>query len=373
MPTVAFSRRLDDWIVRGERRKAGVNGELVLIRDELPQIAVVDLRNALANHAAFYDTDACDAEVSDVPEGYFDPEDGGGPIGFELVGRDLLVSIIHFADWPADSDEHAALNKVRELVTPFLDHQRAKLHSVEVEDLWSNDMALAIRIRVATPWRGRSAAELLEVGEATLRLCDSFSSSSIDRDSVADLVRGGCAELLIGQPEGNWLDAKAEEYDLRTTRGKISLAQAVSRFCNGEDGGLIVIGAKAKKIPGGEEIRQVRGVIPKYADTVARYQRVLDQHLYPPVMGLRIDLVPTAEDRSIIALDIPPQPEELTPFLVHGAITADGETEGSFISVVQRRGEGSIPITAPMIHSTLAAGRAFLRGAMKPAQTPRRQ
>jgi hypothetical protein len=234
MPTVAFSRRLDDWIVRGERRKAGVNGELVLFRDELPQIAVVDLRNALANNAAFYDTDPCDAEVSDVPEGYFDPEDGGGPIGFELVGRELLISIMHFADWPADSDEHAAIDKVRELVTPFLDHRGAKLHSVEVEDIWSNDMALAFRIRVATPWRGRSAAELLEVGDATLRLCDSFSSSAIDRDSVADLVRGGCAELLIGQPEGNWLDAKAEEYDLRTTRGKISLTQAVSLSAMGK-------------------------------------------------------------------------------------------------------------------------------------------
>lgn len=176
------------------------------------------------------------------------------------------------------------------------------------------------------------------------------------------MVRGGCVEILIGQPEGNGLDAKAEEYDLTTTRGKISLAQAVARFCNGEDGGLVVIGAKAKKIPGGEEIRQVPGVLPRYADTPARYQRVLDHHLYPPVMGLRIDVVPAAGGRSIISLEIPPQPEELKPFLVHGAVTADGETEGSFISIVQRRGEESIPITAPMIHATLAAGRALLRG-----------
>ncbi len=373
MPTVAFSRRLEDWIVRGERRKGGVNGELVLMRDELAQIAAVDIRNALAKNASFYDTDPCDADVSDVPEGYFDPEDGGGEIGFQLVGSALIVSIIHFAQWPANGDEQAAIAKVRDLVTPFLNHKRAKLHSVEVEDTWSTDMALAIRLRVATPLRGRTAAELLELGDAALRLCDSFSSSAIDRDSVADLVRGGCAELLIGQPEGNWLDAKAEEYELTTTHGKISLAQAVSRFCNGEDGGLIVIGAKAKKIPGGEEIRQARGVIPKYADTVARYQRVLDQHLYPPVMGLRIDLVPTIEGRSIISPDIPPQPEEFKPFLVHGAITADGETEGAFISIVQRRGEGSIPITAPTIHSTLAAGRALLRGAVNPGKPPKRQ
>jgi hypothetical protein len=59
-------------------------------------------------------------------------------------------------------------------------------------------------------------------------------------------------------------------------------------------------------------------------------------------------------------IDIPPQPEELRPFLVHGAIV-NGRVEGAFISIVRRRGESSIPITAPMIHSTLAAGRGLFR------------
>ena len=67
----------------------------------------------------------------------------------------------------------------------------------------------------------------------------------------------------------------------------------------------------------------------------------------------------------LVLLDIPPQPEELKPFLVHGAIV-DGRVEGAFISIVRRRGESSIPITAPMIHSTLAAGRALLRGGELP-------
>jgi hypothetical protein len=62
----------------------------------------------------------------------------------------------------------------------------------------------------------------------------------------------------------------------------------------------------------------------------------------------------------LILIDVPPQPEELKPFLVHGAIV-DGEAQGAFISIVRRRGDGSIPVTAPMIHSMLAAGRALLR------------
>jgi hypothetical protein len=220
-----------------------------------------------------------------------------------------------------------------------------------------------VELRISVPWRGKTAAALSEVGEEALRLCEAFGTEAITRDTVAALVRGGGAHLLVGQPEGNWLDVKAEEYDLAKTHGKISLAQAVARFCNAEDGGLIVIGAKAKKVRGGEVIRQVRGVIPRYQDTSARYLRILDQHLYPPALGLRIDLVSTNSDRVLIAIDIPPQPEEQKPFLVHGAITAEGDTEGSFISIVQRRGEGSIPITAPMIHASLAAGRALLRRA----------
>jgi len=48
----------------------------------------------------------------------------------------------------------------------------------------------------------------------------------------------------------------------------------------------------------------------------------------------------------LMLIDIPPQPEELKPFLVHGAIV-DGRIEGAFISIVRCRGESSIPITAP--------------------------
>jgi len=65
-------------------------------------------------------------------------------------------------------------------------------------------------------------------------------------------------------------------------------------------------------------------------------------------------------DGDLVLLDIPPQPEDLKPFLVHGAII-DGKTEGAFISIVRRRGDSSIPTIAAMIHATLAAGRALLR------------
>lgn len=194
-----------------------------------------------------------------------------------------------------------------------------------------------------------------------LRLSEAFASPALSRETVGDLVRGGRASPLVGQPEGNWLDVKSQEYGLSTLHGQISLAQSVARFCNAEDGGLIVIGADAKKVPGGEIIRGVKGTQAQ-PGVAARYQRVLDRLLYPAVLGLRIDIVNAGHGRSLIVIDVPVQPEELRPFLVHGAIRSDGKTEGAFITIVQRRGEQSIPLTAPMIHATLAAGRVLLRG-----------
>jgi hypothetical protein len=43
------------------------------------------------------------------------------------------------------------------------------------------------------------------------------------------------------------------------------------------------------------------------------------------------------DDGMLILIDVPPQPEELKPFLVHGAIV-DGRAEGAFVSIVRRRG-----------------------------------
>jgi Schlafen, AlbA_2 len=366
VPSVSFSRRTEEWVVRGERRGSGASGELVLVQEDLPVVTASDLKNALASDRDFYEIDRGYASVSELPEEYFEPEGPVGPIGFEVVNDDLIVTARCTAAWPDSGDgadlDAVALERVRRLVEPLLKQSRSALAHIDINDSWTDHEFVAIDLHIATPRTGRSVADLFRIGENVLRLCEAFARAQVTRRTVADLVRGGGAHLLIDQPEGNWLDAKSQEYDLSTTKGKINLAQAVARFANAEDGGLIVFGAKAKKVPGGEVIRQVRGVTPRYNDTAARYLKVLDRHVYPPPYGMRIDLVPTNHELALIVIEVPPQPEEFKPFLVHGAITADGDTEGAFISIVQRRGEGSIPITAPMIHASIAAGRALLRG-----------
>lgn len=353
-----FARSTDEWTVFGEVRDVTADGELALMEDELATIKASELRRELASKANFYDAAAATAVISAVPIGYFDFDYGPfSPVRFECNCTTLNTVFSQQVQWPED----AAIAEVRRLLPPLLAATRSRLLLVETDDRFSDPFFLFLVIKIETPLRGRSLADLYSVAEDAMQLCDAFTQATVTRETVANLVRGGAAHLLVGQPEGNWLDAKSQEYDLTILDGKISLAQSVARFCNGEDGGLVVIGAKTRKVPGGEVITKIGGVQAASGRGV-KYRQILDHHLYPPPLGLKIDLIPVKDGLSLILIDIPPQAEEFKPFLVHGAIRADNRTEGSFISIVQRRGEGSIPITAPMIHASLAAGRALLRG-----------
>jgi hypothetical protein len=81
---------------------------------------------------------------------------------------------------------------------------------------------------------------------------------------------------------------------------------------------------------------------------------------FPPQDGVVVEQISVSPGAALVLVYVPPEPEELKPFLVQGAIVG-GRQEGAYISIVRRRGEASIPITAAAIHSTLAAGRALLR------------
>lgn len=157
---------------------------------------------------------------------------------------------------------------------------------------------------------------------------------------------------------------KRQHYDLATAGGKIALAKDVASFANGEHGGLVAVGLEAKKVPGGEVVRAVTPV-PADRGMLRTYQSALELHLFPPPDDLAIETV-EVDGGMLLLVHLPPQPEDLKPFLVHGA-TVDGRTEGAFISVVRRRGDMTLSTTAPALHATLAAGRALLRRGVLPA------
>lgn len=62
----------------------------------------------------------------------------------------------------------------------------------------------------------------------------------------------------------------------------------------------------------------------------------------------------------VLLVEVPSQPEFNKPYLVTGAIL-DDKVKGDFLSVVQRRDDGSEPTKAATIHSWIVTGRALIQ------------
>ncbi|WP_107459509.1 AlbA family DNA-binding domain-containing protein [Streptomyces colonosanans] len=329
---------------------------------DLVHVKAVDLKAALRSYRKYmWGEDAegsMDLAVTNINDEYFDDEAPPGGIRFSLRQDDLILELEFWSMEYLDEDEEPeVVDAYIRALGPYL--KRAKTEFLGWER--SHDYPASpflIKINLRPPTRGKTLKEIYGIGEGAIALLAALQGATLTRETTLNLLRAGNASVLIGQPEGPWLDVKSDHYNLKSASGKISLAQAVARFANAEHGGIVVVGMRGKKVPGGEEIR---GICPVPLDkgVLRAYQYAVEHHLYPPPDYLDIESV-EIDGGMLVLIHVPPQPEELKPFLVHGAIV-EGSVEGAFISIIRRRGESSIPITAPAIHATLAAGRALLR------------
>ena len=208
--------------------------------------------------------------------------------------------------------------------------------------------------------RGETMATAFRLGLSVSQLVEAAEGGRIGPEKALELLKAGFGETLIGQPESQWLEAKACAWDLADLAGRIELAQDVSRFANGDSGAVLVVGFGTKKISGVDTLVLGPGTSFSRRD-VDRIHKVLDQRIHPPIDGLQVQAVSDGRGGNLLCIYVPNQPEELKPFLVHGAIVGP-KVEGAFISIVRRRGEHSIAIGPASVHAALAAGRALLRG-----------
>lgn len=359
--TVSFSDPYRDWIFGGKDRSYDRHTELLIIhRSDLDLCSATDLQWALRR--AEEEGGPEQVHVSDIDERYMDVEGiPVEPVVFELADGALTVSFTFVEEFP-EAEEEQDEGRMVSAMHPLLARHRATVLSIDGEDY--EGVARFWNVRLGFKLAGRKLAALYGAGQDIYDLMHVLAGGDPTRETAGSLVRAGRADVLIGQPEGHWLEAKSQHYDLATSTGQISLAQAVSRFCNSEDGGIVVVGMTTKKTAAGEHIRQLNPM-PVRPGIVRKYHQVLQNRLFPLVRDIQIDAIESGPGSEIILVDIPPQPEELKPFLVSGAII-DGKVDGAFISIVRRRGEGSVPTTAQEIHSTIVAGRALLRRGQLP-------
>lgn len=323
--------------------------------DDLVGRKVVDLRDALLDASAH--GGPASMRVSSVPVRQFDEENSTvDPIESVVHDGHLLVDIDFFVDMYEDQDLQA-LDLVQSVLRPLETRLKFETGSAAPNLDYVQGPPWLWHARLVPRYRGRLLPELHRLALEAVALLEASPGGSLTRLTLVDLLRAGHVNALLGQPEGPWLEAKGQHYDLSKVGGKVALAQAVARFANAAHGGVVVVGLETKNVPGREEIRRVSPV-PRDPRIVRKYHAALETHLIPPPDLLENESIDLA-DGMLVLVHVPPQPEEHKPFLVHGAIV-DGRTEGAFISVVRRRGEASIPISAQALHATLAAGRALL-------------
>jgi hypothetical protein len=258
-----------------------------------------------------------------------------------------------------EDDDEGESRRLGSLLAPLAEAQRARVVSVELhpnayEPPWPYIVTLSLPLG---GWTVEGAGRLVD---SAIDLLRAVGAGELNRNVALQVLRANRPDALLGQHESVYLDVKQSHYDLDTAHGEIALAQAVARFANAEHGGLLIVGMRGKKVPGGEIISKLVPMAVTGRD-VRRYRLTIERRLFPLVEALDVFSIGTPSgEGNLLVVHIPPQPEELKPFLVHGAIVG-GKVEGAFISIVRRRDEHSVPITAPAIHAMLAAGRALLR------------
>ena len=167
-------------------------------------------------------------------------------------------------------------------------------------------------------WTVEGAGRLVD---SAIDLLRAVGAGEFNRNVALQALRANCPEALLGQHESVYLEVKQSHYDLDTAQiVRIALAQAVARFANAEYGGLLIVGMRGKKVPGGEVISRLVPVAVTGRD-VRRYRLTIERRLFPLVEALDVFSVgaPFGEG-NLLVVHIPPQPEELKPFLVHGEL-----------------------------------------------------
>lgn len=352
----------DGWYFAGNRRHDNGAGSVVAARSDLRLCSLADLRKSLLRskkheylpdyiHVAF-------GGLGEFDEDYVPVE----PVSFLLLD-DERVAVEVMLDIPHDEDPFEILPAMVDAVGPYLSRSRATLVRVEDAD------PLLPRLIVTAAVRGRSMKDLFDIGMGVHLLSNALMAHEPAREALRDLLLAGRFDLLIGQGENDWFDAKADHYLYnRSSEGRIKLARAVAQFCNGEHGGLVVVGARARGRHGahGEWVTDLTPV-PVDGKTQRHYRDALEKHLFPFPQGLTIDIVdaPGKPGQGYVVLSLPPQPEEVKPYLVHGAFVA-GKAEGSYFTIIRRSGEDGLALHPSQVHNMLVTGRALLRHGIIP-------
>jgi hypothetical protein len=227
-------------------------------------------------------------QVSRDAEEWFDQDTSNMAITLRPAGRRFELEFLYLDEVPVrdEDDEAASRHRLTSYLSPLVQAQRATIVTVDLhEDAavppWPYVVVLSV------PKSGWTVEKALHLADSASTLLNAVGAGAFSRDVVVHVLRAGHPEALLGQPESICLDVKRQHYDFNGMAGKISLAQDVARFANAEQGGVLVVGMRGRKIPGGEMISAITPVVVTGHD-VRRYNQAIESHLFPLVEGLEV-------------------------------------------------------------------------------------
>lgn len=315
----------------------------------LASASIASLRSALRRHDEDLGADAANVYVADVHEEDFD--DDFTPLeswhlhwdGDQVLAGCWLVAPHSCSEDTAYAASVAAATQLGGSLSLFdLERYRQECH-------------LELTLRIST--RGRSAGELLDDARRLQAIVTAALHDETDASGLAGLVRNGAASVLIGRYETQDLEVKSSPYRLEDPKEAFELAKDVAAMSNAS-GGLILLGAKTKSRPAGDEIVAINGCL-RGAVEPREYRQLLRRRLHPRV-AVRVDVLEFG-DRELCLLQIPPCPVEDRPVLVRG--TADGRgMQGLGFTWASREDDGTSAPSIETVHALLQAGRTALIG-----------
>jgi hypothetical protein len=147
---------------------------------------------------------------------------------------------------------------------------------------------------------------------------------------IRSLVESGELQELIGEFEGQHLDAEAQPYLFAGSNdAKREFAKDVAAFANAS-GGCIIVGAETilSSLQAGEQIAALKA-FPETLFNADQYGKIIDEWLYPAPTGLIIKWCPdkNGHQSGIGVVFIPTQAPETKPFLLTRTIGDKKTTE----------------------------------------------
>lgn len=207
------------------------------------------------------------------------------------------------------------------------------------------------------PHPGLSVADACRYAEDVRSFVESFEAGSMSRDALATALRTGHAEVLIGLAEHQMLDVKRPP-DLSERVAQLELAKDIAAFANSMVGGLLVIGAETKSVDGKDIVKRLCP-LSDATTIIQRANSILETRIYPPLAGVEAQAIATRSGEQLVMINVPPQPDELKPFIVHGA-NIGHKLRDIFVSIPQREGDHSTILSPAALHARLVVGRAWL-------------